>query len=258
MKGVSQFLLLVFCLFVASSSGERTIGELLNGYFRILNYSVYSNGAWVGKYTHNPHGSIVYVPSYPGALVGNMSVCFGEDTQGATPYTPAQVLDGMVAYTGPYQIEPENGRVAHRIILITNPYSALTHVGGDNYRYYSFFDNDNILRLFVDQGADLYWERVNKFPACDVSAQLSSRGNPWFSEGAYYSVFDATISNNGAALTSVNVRIQGTISSSWGLTLISDNLYSVDLYSGLSTGGSVTPGFIAAGTVSVTIVATSC
>lgn len=54
------------------------------------------------RYSNNPKGTINYVPAFPGAKYGNMSVCFGEDTQGPEPFTPAQVLDGMVAYTGPY------------------------------------------------------------------------------------------------------------------------------------------------------------
>lgn len=56
-----------------------------------------------------------------------------------------------------YEIEEEEERVAHRIIIITNPYSALTKVGNPNYRWYSFFENDNILRLFVEKGAGMFF-----------------------------------------------------------------------------------------------------
>jgi hypothetical protein len=87
-------------------------------------------------YNNGPRGGIIYVPAYPGAAFGNMSVNFGDLPTNASD--PTSILASFVAYAGGYVVYPDNDTVIHYPDISSN---AKVPVGSTVIRRFQFVDS---------------------------------------------------------------------------------------------------------------------
>lgn len=205
-------------------------------------------------------GNIMYVPAYPGALYGNMSVAFGYNSKPTDP--PAQIIANFSAYTGGYQVFPDLGYVAHYPIINSNP-NGHTPINTPAIRYYQCFENDNLISVESRPDASfLFWRRNFPFPpapTCTASAGVSAVGQPWVSGGASHQQYSLNIHNVGdRTITTLRVtfNLSGSlaISQSWNMNFVSGTTYTVNLPAGLASGQTdSSAGFITSGSGSISV-----
>jgi hypothetical protein len=184
----------------------------------------------------------MYVMAYPGALFGNMSVCYGNDLPSTT--TEADALSLFSAYTGPYsfssplfshlihllpfhspslflfsispslvffydefryEVFPDATPypyVIHYPIITNNPIDRKTKKDEPTVRYYTMFEDDNLLQINSDEPPEtsyLYWRRNFPFPPpppCTLAASVSADGSGWESDSVYYQQYPIIVNYN--------------------------------------------------------------
>jgi hypothetical protein len=249
-RSVGVYLFALFACFILCADA-RTIAEKFDGWFQYVNTSLFNitgTGTWIKWNSEVPLGSISYRAAHYGALYGNMSVVFGQQTSNFS--NPAATLQATSAYSGSYEIDLECGCVHHVPVIST---TSSVPPGKPNTRWYYFHDYDNLLNLHVPNFADLWWKRINEFPRVNADVTVTPQGGSWIENGVQKRTYQISIKNTGtAAITSLSVYVDGgNIHSSWGLTRVYDtNEYQVSLYGGLAAGATVQQGFIASGTIS--------
>lgn len=264
--------LICICLFLScilslagnAFAGRHSAAEIFNGALYFVN-GTGPGGVATKDPANGPFlGNLIYAPAYPGALFGNMSVCFGN--QQTANSTEEQVLSLISAYTGPYQVFPDANPpyVIHYPIITNNPINGHTAQGVPALRYYESFEDDNLVNVLslVPTVSGLFWRRNFPFPpapACTLAASLTAAGSAWVSNGESFQQYTLAVSNVGevtitSAQVTINLAPGQTIQSSWNIQLISDTTYSVALYSGLAVGASSnSAGLIIGGTGSLTV-----
>jgi hypothetical protein len=240
-------------------AGRHSPAEIFNGAYYFVNSSQIINGVPVST-GGGKVGNIMYIPAYPGALFGNMSVVYGLVYDSSATCT--QALTGFSAYTGGYQVFPELGYVAHYPFIVSNPISGHTPNNLPAIRYYQSYDDDNLIS--VESRPDesfLFWGRDFPFPtgpSCTLTVAVSATGNSWVENGVSHQQYTLTVTNIGdstvtAAQVIINLGASASISSSWNLQQVQGNQYSVSLFGGLAAGqSSNSAGFIVAGAGTVT------
>jgi hypothetical protein len=251
---MNKFTVLCLALCLSVVFAKRPAAEIFNGAYSYFNSSKIINGVntlgGVGKI-----GTIMYAPAFPGALYGNMSVCYGTVMNSSN--TPNEALSGFSAYTGPYVVNEEEGFVTHYPIIVSNPISGFAARGVPQVRYYDSFNNDNL--IYVNSRTEqtyIYWARINPFPeppTCTLSATVT-RSSSWVSGGSTFQQYSLVLKNTGdstitSAQVTFNLGSSIAIDSSWNMAQVSGNTYSVALFSGLARGKTSTSvGFITKGT----------
>jgi hypothetical protein len=118
---------------------------------------------------------------------------------------------------------------------------------------------------------------VLELPRVNVEASVAPQGSSWVESGVakqkylyilleilihfpqrtltYCFSYQFSIHNGGSTVvSSLSIWVTGTIYSTWGLTQVgTTNEYQVSLYGGLAAGGTVNPGMIASGSVTVSV-----
>lgn len=235
---------------------------LLNGCFKYINDTKILTGE--SSYNNGPRGSVTYVPAFPGASYGNVSVDFGEEPNGTSSDA---LLASFVSYAGGYQVDLVNGIVHHYPVISSSP---LVVVGSDVIRWFQFFDNGNMLNLKTDPASSsgestLFWQRVFPLPfttACAAEVSLVPRtgqGSYWMTGMVANQIFDVEIANSAVStINFMNIRIvpgpNVTVTQAWNLTggQLSDGIFMYSVsnpHAGFAVGGrSTATGFIVSGT----------
>lgn len=259
---------LLLCVVANAQTGSHSAAQIFNGALYYVNTSTLTDGVWVNTGA-GKIGNIVYAPAFQGALYGNMSVSYGHNLPSTSDCTT--VLNDFSGYTGGYTVFPEENPpyIEHYPIVSSNPISGHTQAGIVARRYYSTYDNDNLVSLGQDvTTSNLYWYRDFPFPpppTCTLAASVAVSGASWLSGGYTFQQYTLTVTNVGeVAATSAEVVINlggsATIDSSWNLAQVSGTTYTVSLYSGLAVGAQQSSsGFIVkgSGTVSVAVIPTN-
>jgi len=250
--------------FLLSAHAERSIGDKFAGSFSIVSQYIYATKVNIT----NKAGNIMYSPAFPGALKGNMSVVFGNYL--SANQTCDSAIASFSAYTGGYQIFPENNTVIHFQEQINNPFASRppgSAVGAVQFRVYTFSDNDNLLTLTTPGASDLIWRRNYPWAACSASVTLRGRPDVWTSNGQTHQIYDIVVRNDSpVAMRSLSVRIAAcagttaTVGNSWNIQKTGGDNYNVALYSGLNAGEtSTSSGFEGIGSCfTVEVLGTSC
>jgi hypothetical protein len=256
-----RLLVAAILCFAVALAGRHSAAEIFNGALYYVNTTTLTNGEWinagVGKI-----GNIAYSPAYPGALFGNVSVGYGNVLDSSVDCTTA--LTSYSGYTGGYRVFPELGYVEHYPIVSSNPINGHTPINSVARRFYTTYEDDNLVVLGQDPTSSrLYWRKNFPFPAvgssCTLAASVSAVGNSWISGGYSWQQYQLTVTNVGeqaitSARVALNVGGDAQISSSWNIASAGQNLYTVSIPAGLASGASSnSAGFIARGNGIVTV-----
>lgn len=167
-------------LFAVASA--TSIADKFDGAFLLVNLTSPVNPATSLQWSFNPRGQISYFRH-----LGRMSAVLNHDPLdnnnpiAASAATPAQLLATGTGYAGSFTINEVGAYVTHFPETTTNPV-AIPELMGDptaiaEPRCYRWFDNDNLLQLFVPIptpgqpfscsgtiAVSLFWRRLPRLP----------------------------------------------------------------------------------------------
>jgi hypothetical protein len=256
-----RLLVAAILCFSFALAGRHSAAEIFNGALAYVNTTTLVNGVWVNTGV-GKIGNIAYSPAFQGALYGNVTVAYGNVLDSSVSCTTA--LESYSSYTGGYQVFPELGYVEHYPYVRSNPINGATPINVVGRRYYTTYEDDNLVVLGQNPTASrLHWRRNFPFPAagsaCTFTISVSPSGSSWVSGGYSWQQYSLTITNSGEqtitfARIALNLGGGSEISSSWNIAHAGQNLYTVSLPAGLAVGqSSSSAGFIARGSGIVTV-----
>jgi hypothetical protein len=173
-------MLLVLVVLLASAAG-RSVYDKFNGPFWLVNLTS-PFGPMTAQWSHNPRGQIAYWRDARtmSAVLNHDPLDANDNSVPPTQATDSQLLASGTGYAGSFIINVTGQYVIHQPQTSTNQKSIPEYTGSleaiAEPRCYLWFDNDNLLQLFLTTqmvppnvncsaplAASLFWQRVVSF-----------------------------------------------------------------------------------------------